>query len=155
MIPRPLHRRHFLALAAAVPAAFILTRPALAAEPQTFAVDGVAIRGTDPVAYFTNGAVVKGSPEHAYDWNGASWQFASAEKRALFVENPEAYAPQFGGYCAFALSKGALASTVPEAWTIYEGKLYLNYSLEVRQIWKQEIPTNIERATAYWPAILG
>ncbi len=69
--------------------------------------------------------------------------------------NPEAYAPQYGGYCAYALSQGALASSVPEAWTIHEGKLYLNYSVNVRQIWSQDIPENIARADAQWPAILG
>lgn len=150
-----IRRRNFLSLAASIPVAGFLARPALAAEPEVFTIEGVAIRGFDTVAFFTNGAVVKGTPEFSHDWRRATWHFASAEKRDMFAANPQAFAPQYGGYCAFALSKGALASTVAEAWTIHDSKLYLNYSLEVRQIWLREITTNIRRANANWPGVLG
>ena len=150
MIPR----RKFLALAAAVPVTGLFMQSALAGSAQIFAIDGIAIRGFDPVAYFTNRAVVKGSAEYAYDWNGATWHFASAEKRDMFIASPQAYAPQYGGYCAFAVSKGAVASTAPEAWTVYKDRLYLNYSLEVRTIWSRDLTTNISRADANWPGVL-
>lgn len=144
-------RRLFLAAMAATP---LLARPAIAASPDIFAVEGVAIRGSDPVAYFTQQMPVAGSKNFALMWRGAYWHFASAENRAKFEMNPEAFAPQYGGYCAYAASKGAIATTVPEAWTIYEGKLYLNYSVAVRGIWSQDIPANIALADANWPAIL-
>lgn len=150
-----LTRRMLLSAAAAIPAAAMFTRPVLAAEPSVFSVDGVAIRGADPVAYFTEGAPVIGSPEHALMWEGTTWHFASAENMELFMANPNAYAPQYGGYCAFALSKGSLASSDPEAWTVYDGKLYLNYSVNVRQVWAEDIPGNIALADAQWPAVLG
>ena len=123
--------------------------------PSIFAEDSIAIRGTDPVAYFTQGRPVEGSTEFAYEWNGATWLFSSALNRARFISDPEAYAPQYGGYCAFAASEGNLASTVPEAWTIVDGKLYLNYSLEVQQLWLRDVPGNIAKANANWPGILA
>ena len=130
---------------------------ALRLPPQLkfFNVDGIAIRGTDPVAYFDQMAPVVGSSDHSLMWKGAEWQFSSAENLKNFEANSMAYAPQYGGYCAFALSKGALATTDPDAWTIYEGKLYLNYSANVRKIWSQNIPGNIALADANWPTILG
>jgi len=149
-----LTRRIFLSAAVAAPAA-VFTRPAMAAEPYVFAVDEIAIRGADPVAYFTDKAPVIGNSEHALVWGGATWHFASAENMEMFMANPTAYAPQYGGYCAFALSKGSLASTVPEAWTVHDGKLYLNYSVNVRQVWSEDISGNIALADAQWPAILG
>ena len=134
------------------------TNPCAAASqitaPRIFAEDGVAIRGADPVAYFTQGQPVEGRTEFAYDWNGATWLFSSAQNRARFISDPEAYAPQYGGYCAFAASEGNLASTVPEAWKIVDGKLYLNYSLGVQQLWDQDIPGHIAKANANWPGIL-
>ena len=77
-----------------------------AADPVFRNLWGQAIRGYDPVAYFTEGRPVEGRAEFKHDWNGATWQFASAEHRALFAENPERYAPQYGGYCAWAVSQG-------------------------------------------------
>ncbi|SMX37811.1 YHS domain-containing (seleno)protein [Octadecabacter ascidiaceicola] len=150
-----LTRRMLLSAAAAAPAAAFFTRPAMAAEPYVFSEDGVAIRGADPVAYFTEAAPVIGSAGHALMWEGTTWHFASAENMEMFMANPTAYAPQYGGYCAFALSKGSLASTVPEAWTIHDDKLYLNYSVNVRQVWSEDIPGNIALADVQWPAILG
>ncbi len=149
--PAMLNRRTFVGLLAASP---FVARPAFAATPAIYTEDGVAIRGTDPVAYFTVGAPVAGSADNALMWDGFEWHFASAENRAMFEMNPSAYAPQYGGYCAFAMSKGAIASTDPEAWTIVDGKLYLNYSVNVRTIWSEDIPGNIEKADGHWPGIL-
>ena len=127
--------------------------PALAA-PAVFSTDEFAINGYDPVAYFTQDMPVKGQLDYAYNWNDTVWLFSNPENLALFEADPEAYAPQFGGYCAYALSKGSLAPTVPEAWTIVDGKLYLNFSLRARELWSEDIPGNISLAEGYWPDIL-
>jgi YHS domain-containing protein len=116
---------------------------------------GVALDGYDPVAYFTVGKPVEGSKEHAAEWNGATWRFASAENRAKFLAAPERYAPQYGGYCAWAVAHGYTADTDPEAWTIVDGKLYLNYSVEVMAKWKLDVPGFIAQANRNWPKLLA
>ncbi|MBS9718946.1 YHS domain-containing (seleno)protein [Pseudohalocynthiibacter aestuariivivens] len=148
------NRRAFLGLLVALPVVGTIVRPALASSPEVFATDGVAINGYDPVAYFSQSAPVLGDETHALIWRGATWYFSSANNMVRFEANPELFAPQYGGYCAFAVSKGATASTVPEAWTIHEEKLYLNYSLPVREIWRGDIPGNIGKADANWPGVL-
>lgn len=146
--------RRFLMISAAA-ALLLLPRLAEAGEPDILSYDGAAIGGYDPVAYFTQGAPVKGKPAHAVTWRGAEWRFASAANRETFEANPEAYAPQYGGYCAYAASKGAVAPTAPDAWTVHDGKLYLNYSQTVRGIWSEDIPGNVAKADANWPAPLS
>jgi len=135
--------------------AFGLTS-AIAAKPEVYSSSStkVAINGYDPVAYFTMKKPVKGNASHSTKWNGASWHFSSSENLALFVGSPKKYAPQFGGYCAFAVSYGSTAPTEPEAWTIVDGKLYLNYSLSIRKRWSKDIPGNIKKANANWPGVL-
>ncbi|MCU0570050.1 MAG: YHS domain-containing protein [Oculatellaceae cyanobacterium Prado106] len=113
---------------------------------------GVAIDGTDPVAYFFAQRPVPGNPEFSHTWMNATWHFSSAANRDLFAANPEQYAPQYGGFCAFAVANGYTASTVPEAWSIVDGKLYLNFDLGVRDRWEQDIPGNINKANQNWPA---
>jgi len=147
-------RRSVLSLCAATPVA-LAAWAARATEPPVFASGGVAINGTDPVAYFTEGAPVAGTAAFAVDWMGARWLFASDETQAAFAEQPDRYAPRFGGYCAWAVSRGYIAETVPEAWTIHEGRLYLNASLRIRRRWERDIPGNIARGEANWPAVLG
>ncbi|MEL6381761.1 MAG: YHS domain-containing (seleno)protein [Cyanobacteria bacterium J06626_18] len=115
----------------------------------------LAIRGADPVAYFTVGDAVAGNPEFEYEWNGATWRFSSEANMQAFAADPETYAPQYGGYCAKALSEGNLASVDPRAWSIVDGKLYLNYSLEVQEQWTSDVPGNIEKADAFWPNVLS
>ena len=126
-----------------------------AGKPPVFANTDGAIRGYDPVAYFTAGAPAKGSDQYTTEWQGATFKFASAENLALFKTDSSKYAPQYGGYCAYAISKGATASTVPEAWTIADGKLYLNYSLDVRKRWREDIPGHIAAADENWPGVLN
>lgn len=149
-----LTRRHILGLAASLPLLSLVGRPALA-EPEVFSDGGLALRGADAVAYFTEGAPVSGRPEFGLMWRGTSWQFSSAENRVAFEMDPDRYAPQYGGYCAFAMSKGYVASSVPEAWTIHEGRLYMNFSLDVRSRWLRDVPGNIALADPNWPAILN
>lgn len=148
----PLTRRHFFTSLALAP---LLPHVALAREPEVFQTGGVAINGTDPVGYFTKAMPDSVSNAHKVAWNGAEWQFDNAENAANFTANPASYAPVFGGYCAFAASRGYLAPTVPEAWTIYEGKLYLNANLRARELWLQDVPGNIAKGHANWPGILG
>lgn len=115
----------------------------------------LAVDGYDPVAYFTQGKPVEGSKQHALEWNGATWRFASAENRAAFEKEPAKYAPQYGGYCAWAVSQGYTADADPEAWTIVDGKLYLNYNHEVMGTWKKDVPGNIAKADVNWPKLVA
>lgn len=116
---------------------------------------GVAIDGWDPVAYFTDGKPVEGSKAFSFEWNGATWRFASAAHRDLFAAAPERYAPQYGGYCAWAVSQGYTADIDPEAWRIEGGRLFLNYSLDVQKKWAADIPGNIAKGDANWPKLLA
>ncbi len=115
---------------------------------------GLAVEGHDVVAYFTEGGTVKGSAEFTHEWRGAKWRFASAAHRDRFAAAPENHAPQFGGYCAWAVSQGYTARIDPAAWKIVDGKLYLNYSLKVKATWEKDIPGNIRKAEANWPGVL-
>ena len=129
--------------------------PAWAVAPVNTSLFGsVAIKGYDPVAYFLEGQPVKGSRDFTVTWNEATWQFASASNRDLFAQNPTAYAPQFGGYCAWAVSQGYTAGIDPAAWKIVAGKLYLNYDREVQEKWMKDIPGLIEKAEKNWPLLL-
>ncbi len=150
-----LNRRQALVMLSAAPAALALAGPARAAEPEIYAPGGVAINGYDPVAYFTANAPTKGSDSFALMWMGATWLFASAENRSTFEMNPGKYAPAYGGYCAYAVSRGYTASTEPSAWTVYEDRLYLNFSLSVRALWAVRRAHHIEQAEANWPGVLG
>ncbi len=146
----PLTRRTTLALIGAS----LIASPALAGKSKVFATNGIAIQGYDPVAYFDLQGPVEGKPAHASNWNGTKWVFASAQNKARFDADPTAFAPQFGGYCAYAVSKGATAPTDPTAWTVYQGKMYLNFSPAVRNIWRQDVAGNIAKAEGNWPAVL-
>ncbi|MDP6390422.1 MAG: YHS domain-containing (seleno)protein [Alphaproteobacteria bacterium] len=115
---------------------------------------GVAIEGTDPVAYFTEGRPIEGSKDFAHNWKGAEWRFTSAVNRDAFKADPGRYAPRFGGYCAFAVSRGYTASIDPEAWSIVGGRLYLNYSKSVKRQWQEDIPGNIALGERNWPKVL-
>ena len=109
-----------------------------------------AISGYDAVAYFTEGEPVEGSNQFSMQYKGAAWKFASQENLDLFRADPEAYAPQYGGYCAYAMAEGDTASTEPELWTIHDGKLYLNYSRRINARWKENMLEYIEQADRQW-----
>ena len=115
---------------------------------------GLALRGYDAVAYFREGRAVEGSANFSHEWNGARWQFASPEARDLFAREPERYAPQYGGYCSWAVSHGYTADGDPEAWKVVDGKLYLNYDQQVREMWEKDIPTFIADGDRNWPRFL-
>ena len=110
--------------------------------------------GYDVLAYFTDGKPVKGDSRFAHTWQGAEWRFTSAEHRDRFAADPERYAPQYGGYCAWAVSQGYTASGDPNFWRIVDGRLYLNYDAAVQRKWEQDIPGFIAAANRNWPAVL-
>ena len=149
-----MHRRSFTKLAVAAPA-LLVARPALAAEPQIYQEGGIAIDGSDTVGYFTQNGPVRGNASFSVDYKDATWHFADQASADAFEANPSAYEPQFGGYCAWAVSQGYIASTVPEAWTIHNDKLYLNFSRGVRRRFQRNLEENIAKAEANWPAVLG
>lgn len=124
-----------------------------AQQPATFSTDGKAIRGYDPVAYFTDGKAVKGDSTLTYVYDGTTWQFATAEHRDAFKADPAKYAPQYGGYCAYGASRGYKAPTQPDAWTVTDGKLYLNYNTGVRTEWDKDRKGYIEKADKHWQKI--
>lgn len=126
---------------------------ASADEITTFTKDGAAIGGTDPVAYFTQGKPVAGSDAHTFKYDDVTWKFASAENRDTFAADPAKYAPQYGGFCAFGAAMGFKVPVVPEAWSIVDGKLYLNNSLKVQDRFEQDVPGHIKNATLNWEII--
>jgi YHS domain-containing protein len=118
-----------------------------------FEKDGVAIRGHDPVAYFKDDKAVKGTAEHRFVHKGSVFHFASRASRDAFAAQPERYAPQYGGYCAFGISSGYKAAIDPGAFTVQRGKLYLNYNRDVQKQWTADIPGHVAKADRNWPAV--
>lgn len=115
--------------------------------------DGVAIHGFDPVAYFTLHKAVKGDPDFTAVYEGVTYEFASLKDQKLFELNPAHYVPQYGGFCAFGVSEGAKADIDPHAFTIKDGKLYLNYSEAVGRDFGKNTAARIEKADHNWSAV--
>jgi hypothetical protein len=130
--------------------------PALAAEKVYVNTDkdGIAIKGHDPVEYFTHNRPAKGDPARTVSYEGATYRFASEENKKLFEENPGKYAPQFGGFCAYAVSKGSTASIDPAAFQIVDGRLLLQNSLAVRDKFNKDAAGNVQKADANWPSLV-
>ena len=116
-------------------------------------IDGVAIGGYDPVAYFTVGSPTQGSQQFASEWDGAQWWFVSAENRDRFNDDPQRYAPRYGGYCAQAAAQNQVAEGNPELWTIEAGRLYLNYNERFQRRFRSGIADNIAAADRNWPGL--
>ena len=112
--------------------------------------NGVAIKGYDSVAYFERGEAVRGKSDYRYEWSGVKWYFASSAAKDKFVAHPQKYAPQYGGYCAYAVSRGSKADSDPTVWTIVEGKLYLNLNASVKSLWERDRDNNIKNADNLW-----
>ena len=134
---------------------FFISGSAFAIDPIHSNLFGSAIDGYDPVAYFKDNKAAKGDNDFVHEWNGAKWYFSSQENKQDFIADPEKYAPQYGGYCAWAVIQGAAVKTDPEAWHIENGKLYLNYDKNVQAQWSEDIPGNIKAADEKWPALLA
>ena len=134
----------------------------LAHSSTAFALDEInttyfgskAIEGYDAVAYFTQGRAVEGSEDFEFSWKGANWRFASAENLAAFRADPESFAPQYGGYCSWAVSQNDIAEIDPTQFTVYEGKLYLNYNKEISDRWRSSKDEFITAANRFWPELL-
>ena len=130
-----------------------LTATAFAQQSPVFAPDNQAIRGYDPVAYFTDNKPVKGLPNLTYTWQGVAWSFANQANLDAFKAAPEKYAPQYGGYCAYGASENHKSPTDPDAFTIVDDKLYLNYTPKVKTKWGQDRDNRIKAADANWPKL--
>ena len=133
--------------------AFIASATASASPLVNVDSDGVAIKGYDPVAYFTDHKAEKGSASFTSTYQGATYQFNSAAHKALFDGNPAKYAPQYGGFCTYGVSKGDAAPADPTAFNIIDGKLYLQYSPIVRTLFNQDPAGNLKNADANWPKL--
>lgn len=150
-----MHRTRLAALSLIVCSLALSVAPAALAGKLNKTLFGTAVDGYDVVAYFQDGRAVEGTREYAYEWEGATWRFASAEHRDLFAASPGRYAPQYGGFCAYAVSQGTTADIDPEAWKIVDGKLYLNLSRSIQEIWLRDIPGYISLADQNWPQLSG
>ena len=115
--------------------------------------DGVAIQGFDPVAYVVENEATQGVAAYTSTYKGSVFRFKNAANRDAFIADPQKYAPQYNGYCAFGVSRGYKAVTSPDAFSIVDGKLYLNYNAEVKTMWTKDVPGYIAKADAQWAAI--
>jgi YHS domain-containing protein len=149
-----MNRRNILASFAFVGATLALGNISLAASPaiDTGILPGVALGGYDAVSYFQGGPIA-GDPAKAITWQGAKWYFSTDDNLAAFKAAPEKFAPQYGGYCAFAVAKGSTAKGDPKVFSIVDGKNYVNLSTSVQSLWKKDIPGNISAADANWPGL--
>ncbi len=158
----PVSRRQTLAAALGLASLFI-GQAARAAQPAIntlknsslfSSATGIAINGYDTVAYFTASKPVKGLDSLVHEWKGAKWKFATAANLDLFKANPEKYAPQYGGYCAYGVTQGALVKVDPEQFTVRDNKLYLNYDADVQAKWLKDVPGYISSADQKFPQLL-
>lgn len=115
---------------------------------------GVALKGYDVVAYHTDRKPVKGTESLAYEWKDAIWFFATAEHRDMFIADPERWAPQYGGYCAWAIAEGMTRPINPKIFRIFDDKLYFNLNMKVHKKWLGEYRNFIIRANDEWPDVL-
>jgi YHS domain-containing protein len=134
---------------------FILFIPLclLAQQSEVFSNEEGAIKGYDPVAFFIESKAVEGTKEFTYKWKNATWHFASKKNKDLFITNPEKYAPQYGGYCAYGMADGHKAPTETNTWTIVDNKLYFNYNQQVKEEWNKDQPNLIRKADEQWPTV--
>ncbi|WP_245514064.1 YHS domain-containing (seleno)protein [Antarcticimicrobium luteum] len=136
-------------------ALLMMTAVARADMPMFYSSKGAAIGGYDTVAYFTAGKAQRGRSDIAVMWKGAMWLFSNRRNRDIFEANPRAYAPQYGGYCAYAMSKGRALGTDPESWKIVDGKLYLIHNRTNMKVWVRNPPQYIVLSDGNWPEALG
>lgn len=147
-----MNRRILLAglACAALPAVALAAKPPVYTAP----LSDLAVGGHDVVAYFAEGRPVLGDARFSTTWKGATWRFSSADHLAKFRARPTAYAPQYGGYCAWAVAHGYTAKGDPRQWRIVDGRLYLNFNAEIQSRWVKDIPGFIRQGDANWPGVL-
>ena len=114
---------------------------------------GLALRGTDPVSYFADGKPARGTAAFQSQWQGTTYQFATADNKTVFDKDPARYAPQYGGFCAWAASQGYKADADPAAWKVVDGKLYVNYNADVGKTWAANAPAFIIAGDANWSKV--
>ena len=114
---------------------------------------GLMIRGYDPVAYFTEGRPVPGNPDISVEYKGGKFLFSSTKNRDAFQADPEKYAPQYGGYCAFGVYEGKKFDVDPASWRIVDGKLYFNLNPVILEMWSKDLPKYLQEAEQNWPKI--
>ncbi len=135
-------------------AGVVLSVFALASEAGEFnEVNGVAIKGYDPVAFFKDNKPVRGKDDLRFQYKGSTFVFANADNRAAFAAEPEKYAPQYGGYCAFGTARGYKADIDPATFTVIDGRLYLNYNAQVQKEWAADRTRFIRQADERWPTV--
>ncbi len=129
----------------------VFTLPAHAFDKiNTSYFGNLAVDGYDTVAYFTENKAVEGSKKFQTQWQGANWRFSNQKNLTAFKQEPQRYAPQYGGYCAFAMAHNDTASIEPEQFTIVDGKLYLNYNRNIKEEWLDERDEMIKKADKHW-----
>jgi YHS domain-containing protein len=131
----------------------LITGVVRAQTSEIYAPGGKAISGYDPVAFFVASGPVKGVDSLAYNWKGSVWLFANRQDLRSFSANPEKYAPQYGGYCAYGAAQGHKASSEIDTWTVVNGKLYFNYNAKIKGLWVKDQQEMIRTADKQWPAI--
>lgn len=107
------------------------------------ASDHIAMKGYDPVSYFDEAGPKLGNAAISTTWQGVEWRFVSEQNQKRFVADPGKYAPQFGGYCATAVSLGMTFDIDPEAWHRNDGKLYVFFDEAARDDFVSKIPDGI------------
>jgi YHS domain-containing protein len=160
MVRRLSERTRALAFAGVILVAVVTAWPQHAAQARspeiyTGILSSTAVGGYDPVAYFTEGRPVEGKRDITWTWKGVTWRFATEKNRDAFKAAPEAYAPQYGGHCAWAVSQGYTAKGDPKYWKVVNGKLYLNYNAQVQRDWERDVPGHIGKGDKNWPAVLA
>lgn len=140
-------------LLAVIALLFLFSISLKAQKAEVYNSKGKAISGYDAVAYFMESKPVEGKAEFTYSWNSANWYFSNAKNLQAFTENPQKYAPQYGGYCAYGMADGHKAPTDPGAWTILDGKLYLNYNKDVQKLWNKKQLSYVASADKNWPGL--
>jgi YHS domain-containing protein len=152
-------RRHLLMAMSALAADTMIVSPLLAQNAKSainvLAGGRVAIHGYDPVAYLVDGGPRKGRSDLAVEHGGARWLFASEENRRRFEADPARYIPAYGGYCAYGVAQGYLVKIDPEAWSVVDGRVYLNYDKPVQQSWLKDVPGYVAAANVNWPKLTG
>jgi len=132
----------------------VLSSLAVAKELNNLDRNGVSIQGYDPVAFFTDNRAVKGDPKIQSEYHGAKYYFASTEHKAAFDKEPAKYEPQFGGYCAYGASQGHPAPIKIEAWQIVNGRLLMQYDLDIKDKFNKDQQGNLRKADQNWPGII-
>ena len=158
---RPETLEKYMSVRSALLALAIATTPMLIAVPSACAeapiytgrFNNLAVQGFDPVTYFTLGELQKGLREFSTRYMGAEFRFVSQDNLDTFLSDPMAYAPQYGGYCAWAMADGKFAKGDARRWNIVDGKLYLNYNKSIQEKWLADIPGFIARADRVWPEV--